>query len=379
MAVEAALLRAAANAGVPVPEVVGSEGSRVVVTRIEGEAIPRRILRDERYAAARGALLGQAAEALARLHAKVEADAVGGLTDDDPLQVVRAMIDALPQPHPALELGWRWLSQRRVPAVGRSVVHGDFRLGNWIVDERGLAAVLDWELAHIGDPAEDLGWMCVRSWRFGAPLPAAGVGTREELLAAYAGAGGAEVGLDALQWWEAFGTLRWAAICGQQASRHLSGTERSVELAAIGRRICEVELDLLDLVAPVDGGESSASEPPEDAPPAVALSELHDRPSSGQLLEAVREWVDGLALDGRDRFLARVAARALETVRREIALGPALEAAHRARLQALGFASRAELAAAVREGLDTVDVVAAIRVDVVDKLRVADPGQLDGR
>jgi hypothetical protein len=251
-------------------------------------------------------------------------------------------------------------------------VHGDFRLGNWMVDTDGLAGVLDWELAHLGDPAEDLGWMCVRSWRFGAPQPVAGVGTREQLLADYAAAGGGAVDVDTLRWWEAVGTLRWGVICVQQAATHLSGAVRSVELAAIGRRVCEVELDLLHLLEPA-AVEAAAATPPAVGAPAAGP---HDRPTGAELLDAVQEWTAQLGLSGRDAFLARVAHRALDVVRRELALGPALAAAHADRLAGLGVTSDAELARQVRSGRTDDAVVGAVTAAVVDKLRVADPAHL---
>jgi aminoglycoside phosphotransferase (APT) family kinase protein len=117
-----------------------------------------------------------------------------------------------------------------------------------IVGPDGLRAVLDWELVHAGDPMEDLGWLCVKAWRFGSPLPAAGVGTYDQLLDAYAEASGTTVDRDVVRWWEALGTLKWGVICIMQASTHLTGMTRSVELAAIGRRVCENEHDLLLLL-----------------------------------------------------------------------------------------------------------------------------------
>jgi len=367
---EAALLRAAAAAGVPVPEVVADGDDFLVMEWLDGETIPRRILRDDAYADARPLLVGQCATALAGLHTSLQPEDIDGLpVDDDPLASLRETLDRLGEPHPALELGLRRLAVTRPAATGRGVVHGDFRLGNWMVGPAGLVGVLDWELAHVGDPAEDLGWMCVRSWRFGAPLPVAGVGTREELLAAYAAAGGAAVDADVLRWWEAYGTLRWGVICVQQAAAHLTGAVRSVELAAIGRRVCEVELDLLDLLHP-EAARAAAAAPPAAASTAAGP---HDRPTADELVEAVQEWVAGLSLGGRDAFLSRVATRALDVVRRELALGPALAAAHADRLAALGVSSDAELAGQVRAGRDDDTVVAAVCAAVVDKLRVADP------
>ena len=123
-------------------------------------------------------------------------------------------------------------------------MHGDFRLGNVIVGADGLAAVIDWELAHLGDPMEDLGWLCVKAWRFGGRPPVAGLGGYEELFAAYAEAGGGTVDPDVVRWWEVLGTWKWGVMCILQASAHLRGLVRSHELAAIGRRVCENEHDL---------------------------------------------------------------------------------------------------------------------------------------
>ena len=117
-----------------------------------------------------------------------------------------------------------------------------------MVGPDGLRAVLDWELAHLGDPIEDLGWFCVRAWRFGSTDPAGGFGSRDELLAAYEAAGGGAVDPAELHWWEVLGTLKWGVICVMQATAHLTGLSRSVELAAIGRRVCETEHDLLELL-----------------------------------------------------------------------------------------------------------------------------------
>jgi aminoglycoside phosphotransferase (APT) family kinase protein len=383
MAREAALLRAAAAAGVPVPDVVDADETSIVMTWLDGETIARRILRDEAYAVARSRLVEQLAAALARLHHGVPPADIDGLPAPvDPVADLRAALDAIGEPHPALELGLRWLDSARPTSTARVVVHGDFRLGNLMVGSDGLVGVLDWELAHIGDAAEDLGWLCVRSWRFGSPLPVAGVADRTALLTAYAAAGGAHVDAETLDWWEAYGTLRWAVICAQQAATHLSGAVRSVELAVIGRRVCEVELDLLDLLVgprPIDRDPRRMGTPLRVPIRRGSPWGPHDRPSAVELLEAVGEWVAGLPLTGRDEFLARVARRALQTVERELVLGPALAERHRSRLQAVGYADDAEMAAGIRNGDDRKEVVDAVRETVVDKLRVADPRQLSDR
>jgi aminoglycoside phosphotransferase (APT) family kinase protein len=271
---EAALLEAADLEGVPVPRVVvaaerqgrshglsdtdahahgegeanPSLGSAfIVVEYVEGETIPRRILRDDKLAEARAVLAERCGEALAAIH-RIPVSAVPGLAGGDPLGQLRELLDRLDEPHPAFELAFRWLETARPPSSGESVVHGDFRNGNLIVGPEGIRAVLDWELAHLGDPLEDLGWLCVKAWRFGSPLPVGGFGSVEQLTSAYQRAGGARVDAESLRWWEVFGTLRWGIICIVQALTHTSGALRSVELAAIGRRVCEVEWDLLELL-----------------------------------------------------------------------------------------------------------------------------------
>ena len=158
------------------------------------------------------------------------------------------MLDGLGQPHPVLELVRNWLLDFRPASSRTSLVHGDFRLGNMIVGPEGLRAVIDWELAHLGDPMEDLGWLCVKAWRFGATPPVAGLGEYEELFSAYEAAGGSSIDPAVVHWWEVLGTWKWAIMCIVQASAHLSGAARSHELAAIGRRVCENEFDLLAML-----------------------------------------------------------------------------------------------------------------------------------
>ena len=143
----------------------------------------------------------------------------------------------------------RWL-KARLPASGElALVHGDFRLGNLIIGPEGVRSVLDWELGHVGDPMEDLAWLCVRSWRFGNDqLPVAGVGQREDLFRAYEAAGGRKIDPAAVHWWEVFGNLRWGVFCIMQARAYLDGLSQSVELATIGRRTAETEWELLNLM-----------------------------------------------------------------------------------------------------------------------------------
>jgi aminoglycoside phosphotransferase (APT) family kinase protein len=378
---EAALLRAARDSGVPVAEVVASDDGAVlgsagmVVERLGGETIARKLLRDDEWASARERLGFQIGAAMAAVH-RIPVDAVAGLVASDQVAQYRQVLDALGEPHPAFELGLRWLDANRPTESTPCVVHGDLRLGNLLVGPDGLRAVLDWELAHLGDPLEDLGWFCVRAWRFGSSLPAGGVATREAVVQAYEEAGGAAVDLDALRWWELLGTLKWGVMCIMQAWGHLSGASRSIELAAIGRRVCENEWDVLGLLP----GPQLARRDPAPASPAPSV---HDRPTMAELLEAVREWVDSdvrSGTDGRLAFHARVATNVLRMLEREVALEPGLTEAHSIRLAELGCASDAELAARIRGGeLDDrlEEVRASVAASVHDKLLVANPGWLD--
>ena len=251
MAVEAAVLRLAAAAGVPVPQVVAAStdasalgASFMVLTAVDGETIARKILRDDEFASARQLLTAQLGAATAALHAADVSDLAVAVPTGDPLVEYRAVLDMQGEPHPAFELAFAWLLANRPPMQRRSLVHGDLRLGNLIVGADGLRAVIDWELVHVGDPMEDLGWLCSKAWRFGARPPVAGLGEYDELFRAYEAASGVSVDPAAVHWWEVFATLKWGIICIGQAAVHTAGLSRSHELAAIGRRVCETEHDL---------------------------------------------------------------------------------------------------------------------------------------
>ena len=379
------LLHAAANAGVPVPAVVAAPdfddpdddelgGAWLVVERLDGETIPRKILRDPEYDAARRALTAQCGRALAAIHT-IDPATVGGLPPADPLRDPLPLLDALGEVRPALELGVRWLAAHRPEGGATVTVHGDFRLGNLLVGADGLRGVLDWELAHSGDPAEDVGWLCAPAWRFGGPGEVGGFGAVPDLLSAYESAGGAPMTVARVHWWQVYATVKWAAICALQASAHLSGATRSVELAAIGRRVCESEWDLFVLL-----GIRPAADLP-DAVTAAGPLPPFGRPTAAELTEAVREYVEGLmeSGEGASAFEARVARNALGIVERELQLGPSIAAAHAARLSGLGYADDAALAAALRAGdLDTAwrRVAPALAASARDQLLVANPSYL---
>jgi aminoglycoside phosphotransferase (APT) family kinase protein len=385
MSGEAELVRAAGDAGVPVPEVVawsteadGIGEAWAVTERLAGETIPRRILRalDDRGAAR---LTRQLGEAAASVH-RIDRSRVAHLHGEDQVAQFRDLLDAMGEPSPAFELGLRWLEAHRPDEVESTVVHGDLRLGNLIIDGDGLRAVIDWELAHEGDPVEDLAWPCVRAWRFGGPEPVGGFGDRDAFYEAYEAVSGTAVDRERAHWWEALSTLKWGVMCILQAQTHLGGVNRSVELATIGRRVCENEYDLLRLTHPhlaAGGGDGPGAAGP------VPMTGLHGRPTAAELVEAVREFLADDVLEattGRVRFHARVAANALAVVERELEAGPGAEAGHAARLDALGLADEADLAAAVRTGsrADRSDEVeAAVWSAVRAKLAVANPRHLE--
>jgi aminoglycoside phosphotransferase (APT) family kinase protein len=379
VAMEGALLRAAGAAGVPVPGLVALGerdelgASWLVVERLEGETIPRKILRDEEWTEARRALTAQAGRALAAIHT-IDPGSIVALPATDPLGDPLPFLDALGEVRPALELGVRWLASHRPQDGSRVTVHGDYRFGNFLVGPDGLRGVLDWELSHAGDPAEDIGWLCAPAWRFGGSGEVGGFGALPELLAAYAAAGGSVMTPERVHWWQVYATVKWATICALQASGHLSGATRSVELATIGRRVCESEWDLFTLL----GTPPPASSPPD---PAGGPTPPFGRPTAAELVEAVREYLEGLmerAADGA-RFEARVARNALGIAERELRLGPALTAAHSARLADLGFPDDAALATALRSGDldgDLHSLAPVLAASARDQLLVANPAYL---
>jgi aminoglycoside phosphotransferase (APT) family kinase protein len=260
---EYALLEAAARGGVAVPRVryllqeADGLGDGFVMERVEGETIARRILRDDEYAGARPRMARQCGEIAARIHTLDVATLPDMPVLDAAAQIemYRTTLDTFGEPHPAFELGLRWLADNMpgdASSNGPALVHGDFRNGNFIVGPEGIRAVLDWELSHLGDPIEDLGWLCVKSWRFGVvDKLVGGFGDVPDLLDAYRAAGGGDVDEDALRYWVGFGTLKWGVMTIAQAFTHLTGAQRSVELATLGRRVAEMEWDLLNVL---DGG-----------------------------------------------------------------------------------------------------------------------------
>ena len=227
-----------------------------LMDRLEGESVGRRVVREPGLAEARRRLPRQMGEQLARIHA-IDPTGLAFLPQPEPglspsqsaVERTAQQLWSFSEPHPVLELAIRWLRCHAPSCPAPVLVHGDFRVGNLMVGPEGLVGVFDWEFAHVGDPAEDLAWPCVRSWRFGQDkLRLGGVGDPAEFMAAYEKAGGRSIDQASLHFWEVLGNFRWAVGCIAQADRHLSGKAASVELASLGRRTAEMELELLELL-----------------------------------------------------------------------------------------------------------------------------------
>ncbi|MDB5616271.1 phosphotransferase family protein, partial [Tardiphaga sp.] len=221
--------------------------------RVEGETIPRKILRDQKFVKVRPRLARQCGGILAAIHgiAQPEWPELRRMTPAAEIVQLEQEYRSFDWPRPVFELALRWLRNHDPgPSAEVTLVHGDFRHGNLIIGPDGVRAVLDWELAHTGDPMEDLGWICVNSWRFGEiDRPVGGFGTREELFAGYEAAGG-RVDPARVNFWEVMGTLRWGIMCCGMMQRFRLSPDHSMERAMIGRRSSETEIDLLRLLAP---------------------------------------------------------------------------------------------------------------------------------
>jgi aminoglycoside phosphotransferase (APT) family kinase protein len=235
------------------PDVLGREA--FVSERVRGEAVGRRVVSRLELAEARASLPKRMAEELAKIHA-VDVLSLGFLPNSHgktgaarAVERLYAELDSVHEPHPAIELALLWLRQNEPPCHGEVLVHADFRIGNLMVSETELVAVLDWEFAHLGDPCEDLAWTLIRAWRFGQDkLHLGGIGEPEPYLAHYNALTGQDISLETLHYWEVLGNVKWAVAALTQAKRHLDGLERSVELAVLGRLSAEMELELLHLM-----------------------------------------------------------------------------------------------------------------------------------
>ncbi len=341
LADEAALFRAAGAGGIPGPEVYyvlepGDDlGEGFLMQWLEGETLGQRIVHSEELAGIRPALARECGEILGRLHAlDLDAhDLSKRLPEVDPAQLVHetwALYRDLGVPVPMIDYAWRWLKDNLPENPRSTLVHGDFRNGNLMVTPNGINAVLDWELAHVGDPVRDLGWLCVNSWRFGnAALPVGGFGAIDDLLAGYKSTSGIEVTREEITFWQVFGSFWWSMATLTMADSWRSGATPSLERPVIGRRSSEAQMDCVNLLIP---GEYTLPPRRED------LAEGSQLPMPAELLSGVRSFLReqvAAQLPPHDSFLARVAANSLGIAQREFLYGAGNADSERRRLMAL--------------------------------------------
>ena len=253
---EAAVITAVAAHQVPVPAVqyilepADGLGRGFLTAHVDGETIARKILRDDDYAGVRPRLAGEFGAILAAIHAVPTSDLppLRAVHAADALALYRRGTNELATPRSVFQLALRWLQDRMPVPASSTLIHGDFRLGNLIIGPDRVRAVLDWELTHLGDPMEDLAWLCTTPWRFGnVDRPVAGIAGREALFEEYEAAGGL-VDRDRVRWWEVLSSLRWGVNCASMTALFRDGTDPSVERAMIARRASENEIDLLRLI-----------------------------------------------------------------------------------------------------------------------------------
>jgi aminoglycoside phosphotransferase (APT) family kinase protein len=383
---EALLIQAMYEAGIPEPQIfyvlqIEDElGSGFVMEWLEGETLGARIVRSDELAEIRPQLAFKFGATLAQIH-QVDAGAANlsdALQEFTPEQLVNESWNyyrELQIPLPMIDFTARWLLQHLPENYETRLVHGDYRNGNVMVNREGIVAVLDWEIAHLGDPVRDLGWLCVNSWRFGNhDQPVGGFGSREQLLEGYKSVNDIEVEPLHLRFWEVFGSFWWAVACLRMSYSYRSGDNPSPERPAIGRRSSEAQMDCVNLVIP------GAYEIPQFDQAAAQLQEL---PLAQELLGSVGDWLKQEVagqLDPRNAFLARVATNSLATVERELSLGPILHEQESVRLRSLGFdgdlhTMRMELTAQLREGLalDTEGLAQHLRQTVAGQLAIDQP------
>lgn len=383
---EAALMQAAKKAGVPEPTVhyvLGKEnglGDGFIMEWIEGEALGARINRSEQFSELRPNLAYACGEIMAQIHS-IDLDASGlraRLDEVSPEQFVQQTWErykVLPTPQPMIDYAALWLLENLPDNYTPSLVHNDFRNGNFMVSPERIVAVLDWELAHIGDPMRDLGWICVNSWRFGGTEPVGGFGSYEQLFAGYESVTGKPVDAAAVKFWEVFGSFWWAVGCLGMAEHYRTGPDKTVERPAIGRRSSECQVDCVNLLMP---GTAALVAPPEN-------NDAGEMPRADELLTSVRDFLrqDVMAeTSGRTNFMARVASNSLDIVLREVELGGAVRAAESQELSTLLGQSgsllelRWQLVNALRAGemdLSSEALQTFLRNSVVNQIAIDQP------
>jgi len=322
--VEAMLMRAAKAEGVPEPEVYyllsreDDLGDGFIMQWLEGEALGARIVRSPDYKAVRPGLARECGRILARIH-QIDLDRTAlkeRLTTIPPEAFLDQMLERyylLDTPQPMIDYTARWLRDHLPSEFRLTLVHNDFRNGNFLIDKQGIVAILDWEVAHIGDPMRDLGWMCTNSWRFGGDQPVGGFGEYQDLFAGYEEVSGQAVDPEHVKFWEVFGSFWWSIGCLGMAEHYRTGPDQSVERPAIGRRSSECLVDCINLIIP---GKVELVEDPGNID--------EDMPRVDELVLSVRDFLRQEVmsqLQGRNQFLARVAGNSLDIALRDMATG----------------------------------------------------------
>ena len=337
--VEALLMQSALAVGVPEPEVYyvlqreDELGDGFLMEWLDGEALGARIVRSPEFEAIRPKLAYECGKVLAKIHS-IDLDTTGlraRLWEIPPAGFVEQTWERyrlLDTPQPMIDYVARWLMENLPEQHETALVHNDFRNGNFMLSPDGIVAVLDWEVAHVGDPMRDLGWMCTNSWRFGASDPVGGFGQYEDMFKGYEDESGKTVDPEHVKFWEVFGSFWWSVGCLGMAEHYRSGPDKTVERPAIGRRTSECQVDCVNLLIP------GAVEMVKESPGFTSV----DIPRTDELLVSVRDFLRNDVMDettGRANFLSRVAANSLDIVLRELTLGPIHQALELDRLQAL--------------------------------------------
>ena len=385
LAAEAMLMQSAKAAGVPEPDVhyvlrkADGLGEGFIMSWLEGEALGARIVRSPDLAEIRPKLAYECGQILARIHS-IDLAASGldqhlhTLTPEEYVHNTWDRYKAFNTPQPMIDYAGRWLLDHLPEGLEMALVHNDFRNGNLMISPQGVVAVLDWEVAHIGDPMRDLGWICTNSWRFGSDLPVGGFGGYDDLFAGYQSITGRKVDAERVKFWEVFGSFWWAIGCLGMAEHYRTGPDNTVERPAIGRRSSECQVDCVNLLIP---GPVTLVEPAEGRD--------DEMPRVDELLVSVRDFLHGDVMaetEGRTNFMARVAGNSLDIVLRDQALGPEHRSLERQRLEALFVTSgnleelRWQLVNALRLGeieLDHPGLAEHLRQSVVNQIVIDQP------
>ena len=384
--VEALLMQSALAVGVPEPEVYyvlqreDKLGDGFLMEWLDGEALGARIVRSPEFEAIRPKLAYECGKVLAKIHS-IDLEATGlraRLWEIPPAEFVEQTWERyrlLDTPQPMIDYVACWLMENLPEQHETALVHNDFRNGNFLLSPDGIVAVLDWEVAHVGDPMRDLGWMCTNSWRFGASDPVGGFGQYEDLFKGYEDESGKAVDPEHVKFWEVFGSFWWSVGCLGMAEHYRNGPDKTVERPAIGRRTSECQVDCVNLLI------SGPVELVKESPGFTSV----DIPRTDELLVSVRDFLRNDVMDettGRANFLSRVAANSLDIVLRELTLGPVHQALELERLQAL-FQSEEGLEALKRRlvtelrdqqiSLDNEALQNHLRQTVVNQLAIDQP------